>query len=116
MVPPGCRVVITTPFAKEDECAPFISPGVEMKLIIAVVRDLDGDNVVHELITKGYRVTRLSSTGGFWRRGNVTLLIGANDEQVSQAIESIRSACLPEEPGQHRATVFIVDLPYFKHI
>lgn len=81
-----------------------------MKLICAIVRDIDGDEVVHVLIAHGHRVTRLASTGGFLRRGNVTLLVGVEEEHLADAIEQIRSACSPAESGQHGAVIFILPL------
>jgi len=87
-----------------------------MKLICAIVRDIDGDEVVHALVARGYRVTRLASTGGFLRRGNVTLLVGVEDDQVSDVVERIRSACLPAESGQHRAILFIMTLSRLERI
>jgi len=83
-----------------------------MKLMIIIVRDSDGDNVIRELVKKEYRVTRMSSTGGFLRHGNVTLLVGAEEERVDPVMEVLRQSCCPPEAGQHRATVFVVDMPY----
>ncbi len=87
-----------------------------MKLICAVVRDIDGDDVVHALISHGYRVTRLASTGGFLRRGNVTLLLGVEEERLADAIEQIRSTCSPAESDQHRAILFILPLHHSEQI
>jgi uncharacterized protein YaaQ len=85
-----------------------------MKLIIAIIRDTDAGPVVDELLEKGYGVTRVASTGGFLRRGNVTLLVGVDSDQVDPAIAAIRESCSPPEPGHHRATVFVVDAPHFE--
>ena len=87
-----------------------------MKLIIAIVHDIDAGPVIEELITHGHRVTRVASTGGFLRRGNVTLLIGAEEEQVQPVIDLFRDTCSPPEPGQHRATIFVVDAPHFEQV
>lgn len=87
-----------------------------MKLIIAIVRSVDGGPAIDALVTQGYRVTRVASTGGFLRKGNVTLLIGVEDAQVQSVIDTLREACSPPEPGQHRATIFVVDAPYFEQI
>jgi uncharacterized protein YaaQ len=87
-----------------------------MKLIIAIVRDSDDRHVIESLVTRSYRVTRVASTGGFLRRGNVTLLIGVEGDQVQPVLDVVRDACAPPEPGQHRATVFVVDSPYFEQI
>jgi uncharacterized protein YaaQ len=87
-----------------------------MKLIIAIVRDSDDRQVIESLVTHAYRVTRVASTGGFLRRGNVTLLIGVEADQVQPVLDVVRDACAAPEPGQHRATVFVVDSPHFEQI
>lgn len=87
-----------------------------MKLIIAIVRDIDDAAVINELVTREYRVTRMASTGGFLRRGMVTLLIGVDPEQVQPVFDLIRDTCQEPEPGQHRATIFVVDTPFFEQI
>jgi uncharacterized protein YaaQ len=87
-----------------------------MKLIIAIVHDIDAGPVIEELITDGHRVTRVASTGGFLRRGNVTLLIGTEEGQVQPVIDLLRDTCSPPEPGQHRATIFVVDAPHFEQV
>jgi uncharacterized protein YaaQ len=87
-----------------------------MKLIIAIVRDTDDSAVINQLVANNYRVTRMASTGGFLRRGMVTLLIGTESEQVQKAIDTIRDTCRPPEIGEHRATVFVVDAPYFDQV
>ncbi len=89
---------------------------VKMKLMFMVVRDMDGDNVLQALVDNGYRVTRVASTGGFMRHGNVTLMTGVEGEKVQAVIDLLRETCCPAEGSQHRATVFVVDLPYFEQI
>jgi uncharacterized protein YaaQ len=87
-----------------------------MKLLFVVVRDIDSDAVVQSLVGQNFRVTRVASTGGFLRRGNITLMIGVEDERVQEVINSIRLACSPAAADQNRATVFVVDMPYFEQI
>jgi len=87
-----------------------------MKLIIAIVRDSDAGPVIEQLVTEGHRVTRVASTGGFLRRGNVTLLIGTEEQRVEPVIDILRDTCAPPEPGQNRATVFVVDAPHFEQV
>ena len=87
-----------------------------MKLIIAIIRDADASPVIDGLVTKGYRVTRVASTGGFLRRGNATLLVGVEDQHVEPVVEVFREACSPPEPGQHRATIFVVDAAHFEQV
>jgi uncharacterized protein YaaQ len=87
-----------------------------MKLVIGIIRDVDSGPVVDELITQGFRVTRVASTGGFLRRGNVTLLIGVEEPQVDGVIEVFKEKCTQPEENQNRATVFVVNAPYFEQI
>ena len=87
-----------------------------MKLMMAIVRDIDDGPVVERLTSQGYRVTRVASTGGFLRRGNVTLLIGVEAPQVQPVLDLLREACSPPEAGQRRATVFVVDASHFEQL
>lgn len=88
-----------------------------MKLIITILsKDSDAGPVVDELVTQGYRVTRVASTGGFLRRGNVTLLIGTEEQQVDAVIDILREKCSPSDEGQHPATIFVVDAPHFEQV
>jgi len=87
-----------------------------MKLIIAILRDIDHDAVSQALTSAGFRVTLIASTGGFWRRGNTTLLIGCDDEQVDHAIELIRQNVSEEaEPGTRQATIFVIKVDHYVH-
>lgn len=61
-----------------------------MKLIIAIVNNDDCHAVLGEITRNGLSATKLSTSGGFLRAGNATLLIGAEEEKVSEIIEIIR--------------------------
>lgn len=88
-----------------------------MKMILAILRDEDSENVSHSLIKSDYRVTRIASTGGFFRRGSTTLMIGVADDKVEDAIQVIRISCAPAiEPGVKRATLFVLDVAHFEQI
>ena len=87
-----------------------------MKLMFMIVRDLDSDGVTGALIENGYRVTRVASTGGFLHRGNVTLMAGVEDDKVQPVIDLMRATCGPADDSQHRATVFVVDMPFSEQI
>ena len=80
-----------------------------MKLILAVIRDIDTEPVIRTLIKAGYRVTRLASTGGFLRRGNMTLMIGIDEGEQQKVIELMRKAVGPPEKEQHRVTIFVLN-------
>lgn len=64
-----------------------------MKLVLAIVQHQDAANLVDALNEQGYRVTRLSSQGGFLREGNVTLMLSVDDPQVNQVIKTVREHC-----------------------
>ena len=88
-----------------------------MKLILAIVKDEDDSSVISQLVSQSYRVTRVASTGGFLRRGNVTLLIGVEPDRLQAAIDLLHEyCCQPDDPSQHRATLFVLDAPFFEQV
>ena len=64
-----------------------------MKLITAIVNKKDTYFVCDALSEAGFFFTKISSSGGFLRDGNVTLLIGVEDEQLEKALDVIRKHC-----------------------
>ena len=94
-----------------------------MKLLLAIVRDDYEADVIYALNNEGVSVTRVSTTGGFWRRGNTTLLIGADDERLDEALEIINANAGPQvdldsaPPSHppHRATIFVMNVDSFAH-
>ena len=87
-----------------------------MKMIIAIVRDNDTDNVSHGLILANFRVTTVASTGGFLRKGKSTLLVGVEDEQLESALQVIRKSLGPvTDPSESRAVIFVVKVESFDH-
>ncbi len=104
-----------------------------MKLIIAIVSKDDSGALSTALTKEDYQVTRMASTGGFLRSGNVTLLIGTQSDRVERAIEIInefsrrRSEFVPGTTGYDMgrfagaplevqvggATIFVVDVEQF---
>lgn len=87
-----------------------------MKLIIAIVRDADAESIVNRLVARGYRVTRIASSGGFLRKGNVTLVIGVEPEKAQAVIDLLKEAAGTPEPGQHRVTLFVVNALRFEQV
>lgn len=82
-----------------------------MKLMIAIVNDADYDKVARKLTEQEYRVTCIASTGGLFRRGSSTLLIGLDEEKIDRAIEIIKeSSNEPEGSGTHKATIFVLNI------
>ncbi|MBS3873381.1 MAG: cyclic-di-AMP receptor [Firmicutes bacterium] len=68
-----------------------------MKLVIAVVQDKDSQSLVEVLVEKGFRATKLASTGGFLKAGNTTLLVGVEDRDVPTVLAAIRDICQARE-------------------
>ena len=64
-----------------------------MKLIIAIVQDEDASRQISNLMSEGYSVTKLATTGGFLRAGNTTLLLGIDDEKIEKAMSIIEHGC-----------------------
>ena len=79
------------------------------KLIVAVIQNEVADAVVDALLEAEFRATRLASTGGFLRRGNTTLLVGADEDQVDQVLDLVRqnarSGIAPDKAYECRAEV-----------
>jgi uncharacterized protein YaaQ len=88
-----------------------------MKLMMAILRKKDCEPVIQALVEEDFRVTRVASTGGFLRQGNVTLLIGTDEEKVESALETIRTNVEDSDrQEQARATVFVLDVAKFEQL
>lgn len=55
-----------------------------MKLVVAVIHDRDQKRTSEALLNAGYKFTKIASTGGFLREGNVTMLIGSQEGDVER--------------------------------
>ncbi|MCS6995191.1 MAG: cyclic-di-AMP receptor [Anaerolineales bacterium] len=86
-----------------------------MKLMIAILKDDDVENAVQALTSESFRVTRVASTGGFFRKGSTTLLIGVEDDHVDAAIALLR-ANTTASGDQKRATIFVVPVTRFEQL
>lgn len=105
-----------------------------MKLIVAVVNKEDSGKLTANLNKAGFMSTKLSTTGGFLKAGNVTFLIGVEEEKVDSCLQIMEECCskrtqmvstgagshmdqfftsLPVEITVGGATVFIVDIERF---
>ena len=60
-----------------------------MKLIVAIIQIDDVASVIRHLAKSGFSSTKLTSTGGFLKEGNVTIIIGVEKERLEEAIEII---------------------------
>ncbi len=104
-----------------------------MKLVIAIVSKEDEAKVQKALVKNRFFATRLATKGGFLKEGNVTFLIGINDERVPEVLDIIEQyskrrskivpntivnefgsfSSLPIEVSVGGATVFIVNVEQF---
>lgn len=111
-----------------------------MKLMFAVIHDEDVHKAIKRLNESKFGVTKLSSSGGFLKNGNTTLMIGVDDEKVENVMQILESECAkrteveiaaPYPPGGipmlnysctpikvevGGATVFVVNVEEFRKI
>ena len=101
-----------------------IAGGVDMQMVVGIVAADDAEPVTRGLIAAGYRVTRMNTAGGFFRRGNVTLLVGVEEAQVDNVLRIIdtnvrqRAQANPVESGMpmYGATVFVLEAARFERV
>ena len=107
---------------------------IPQKLVIVITDDDSADSLIGELVDRGYPATKVSSTGGFLRKGSATILSGVGTEDVDLVLGIIRTECearteylpaqatpfpdaaLPREPIEVRvggATVFVLPVERF---
>ena len=75
-----------------------------MKLLVSIVNSDDARGLNEALVREGYRATTISTTGGFLRQGNATILIGIEEEKVDKVLDIIRHNC-------HTRTQYVNPLP-----
>jgi len=75
-----------------------------MKLIVSIVNSDDSRPLLDTLLRRGHRATVISTTGGFLREGNATLLIVTEDDKVDDVLEAVRQNC-------HTRTQYVNPLP-----
>ena len=68
-----------------------------MKLLITIVQAQDGNRLMDRLSEEGFQFTKVSSTGGFLRKGNTTLLIGVEGIRVNLILSLIKETCRVRE-------------------
>ena len=109
---------------------------VEKLLVIIAAAD-DADRLLEQMVAKGLPATKISSTGGFLRRGSATILSGVSAGAVNEVLAMVRAECEareeyvpvqtlpfpgtlpPSQPLQVRvggAIVFVLDVQQFEKI
>ena len=93
-----------------------------MNLVLSIVQNEDAEPVTRALLAAGHRVTRMNTAGGFLRRGNVTLLVGVEGDQVDDVLRIIGANCRPQpqttsaEAPTHAATAFVLEASRFAQV
>jgi len=107
-----------------------------MKMILAVIDKDDAPGVISNLSKEGFHITRLSTTGGFLRAGNVTILVGVEDEKTKDVIAIIKEhsrsrsqqiptivgneasylSPMPVEVSVGGATIFVLNIEQFEKV
>ena len=64
-----------------------------MKMIYAIVCASDVNNVMYALNQSGFAVTKVSTTGGFLRKKNATLITVVQDEQIQPVLDIFSEEC-----------------------
>lgn len=85
-----------------------------MKLIITIIPGNSRDSVSLALTERKFRVTQIASTGGFLRRGNATLLVGVDDDQLDDAIATIKQI-VDQSGSKQKGVLFVVKVDKFIH-
>lgn len=88
-----------------------------MKMMIAIVQDKFIDELMERFLDNEVYVTRVSSSGGFFKSGNSTLLLGVETDKLELIDNIFREVTKTEahhnEHGDFEvsgATVFVVDV------
>jgi len=71
------------------------------KLVLAVLQEEDYDSTVAALNEHGYFVTKLSSSGGFLKKKNITILVGVDSQRYVELLDLLKGRA-----GRRLKTVF----------
>ena len=88
-----------------------------MKLIVVIMEDDLSHILSRELLENKISSTKLSSTGGFLKKGNTTMLIGTDVEKEQSILDLIKKVCDEndiESDNESKANIFVMDLEDFK--
>ncbi|MGN1169345.1 MAG: cyclic-di-AMP receptor [Acutalibacteraceae bacterium] len=68
-----------------------------MKLVIAIINNDDSHKVLSQIGRAGFYATKLSTTGGFLKAGNLTLIMGVEDERLDELLALLKENCKRRE-------------------
>ena len=104
-----------------------------MKLVLAIFHRDEAHGIIQNLTQGGFQVTKLATTGGFLQVGNVTVIMGVEEDQLDVVMDIIRQsgssrqqiiptaaetgagfyAALPVDINVGSATVFVLSVDGF---
>ena len=107
-----------------------------MKLVLAIINHDDANAVTQALTKKAFSSTKQATTGGFLMAGNVTILVGVDEEKVQTVIDIIHDQShsrkqmiptstemsygyypsMPVEVTVGGATIFVLDIERFERV
>ncbi len=64
-----------------------------MKLVIGIINSDDANDLLAEITKASFQATKLSTSGGFLKMGNVTVLVGVEDDKVDEVVEIFKTCC-----------------------
>ncbi len=79
------------------------------KLIVAIVHQERVDSLTTALSAAKMRLTTISTTGGFLKQGNATVLIGIEEERLEDALAIIKENCQKHKEWITAPALFEVD-------
>jgi uncharacterized protein YaaQ len=68
-----------------------------MKLVVAVIHDRDQKRTSDALLKAGFKFTKIASTGGFLREGNVTVMLGVEEDQIDPLLSLLNESSRTRE-------------------
>jgi uncharacterized protein YaaQ len=68
-------------------------PNADQKLLVVITADDEADALIRKLVERGYPATKVSSTGGFLRRGSATIFSGIDANDLDPVLALIRDQC-----------------------
>lgn len=92
-----------------------VEPGT-MQLVLVIVSNEPSGKLLERLTDWSYRATLISTTGGFWKRGNATIFIGARSERVDSIINQIQQVASATAVKDSVATIFVLDISQSERI
>ncbi len=66
---------------------------MKMQLIVSIIHSDDADQLTNELRDEGFSSTKISTTSGFLRAGNTSILIATEEDKVPKVLNIIRQNC-----------------------